>query len=137
MLRFIGDAVLAIFPIRDGDPGAACELAMGAVRDAEARLGAVNEERAAGGLEPLDYGLGLHVGDVMFGNIGVADRLEFSVVGPAANEVARIESLTKSIGRRNLASAEFARAVPDQWESAGEHVLQGVGDPLEVMALKG
>ena len=136
VLRFIGDAVLAIFPIRDGDPRSACELAMAAVRDAEVRLQAVNDERGCDDLEALDYGLGLHVGDVMFGNIGVPERLEFSVIGPAANEVARIESLTKVLGRRTLASAEFARCVPGYWESAGEHALKGVGAPLEVVALK-
>jgi adenylate cyclase len=136
VLRFIGDAVLAIFPIRDGDPRSACELAMAAARDADARLEAVNAQRAHLSLEPLDYGLGLHVGDVMFGNIGVPERLEFSVVGPAANEVARIETLTKALSRRVLASAEFARCVPHEWESTGEHALEGVGEPLEVMALK-
>jgi adenylate cyclase len=134
VLRFIGDAVLAIFPIRDGDARSACELAMSAVRDAEARLEAVNSERADRNQEPLDYGVGLHVGDVMFGNIGVAERLEFSVVGPAANEVARIESLTKSLDRRTLASAEFARSVASGWESLGEQALEGVAEPLEVMA---
>jgi adenylate cyclase len=136
VLRFIGDAVLAIFPIRDGDPKSACEAAMVAARDAEARLRALNRERARRDLEALDYGLALHVGDVMFGNIGVPERLEFSVIGPAANEVARIESLTKTLGRRTLASAEFARSVPRYWESTGEHALEGVGAPVEVVALK-
>ena len=136
VLRFIGDAVLAIFPIRDNDPRSACELAMAAASDAEARLRTVNKERAMYNLEALDYGLGLHLGDVMFGNIGVPERLEFSVIGPAANEVARIEGLTKTLGRRTLASAEFACCVSSYWESIGEHVLKGVGVPLEVMALK-
>jgi adenylate cyclase len=136
VLRFIGDAVLAIFPIRDGDPRLACEAAMAAVRDAEARLATLNQERAGKDLEALDYGLALHVGDVMFGNIGVPERLEFSVIGPAANEVARLEDLTKTLGRRTLASAEFARCVPRDWESTGEHALKGVGTAVEVMALK-
>ena len=136
VLRFIGDAVLAIFPIRDGDPRLACELAMAAVNDAEARLRSLNEERAQDGLEGLDYGLGLHVGDVMFGNIGVTERLEFSVIGAAANEVARIESLTKTLGRRTLASSEFARCVPHYWENAGEHTLKGVATPIKVLVLK-
>jgi adenylate cyclase len=136
VLRFIGDAVLAIFPIRDRDPKSACELAMAAAGDAESRLQALNEERASRDLEALDYGLGLHVGDVMFGNIGVQERLEFSVIGPAANEVARIESLTKTLGHRALASAEFARCIPRRFESAGQHTLKGVGTPLEVVILK-
>ena len=136
VLRFIGDAVLAIFPIRDGDPRSACELALSAAGDAESRLRALNDERARDDLEPLDYGLGLHVGDVMFGNIGVPERLEFSVIGPAANEVARIESLTKTLGHRVLASADFARCVPRRFESAGAHALKGVSKPLEVVSLK-
>ncbi len=136
VLRFIGDAVLAIFPIRDGDQRSACALALSAAGEAESRLQALNEDRAGDNLEALDYGLGLHVGDVMFGNIGVAERLEYSVIGPAANEVARIESLTKTLGQRTLASAEFARCLPDAFESAGEHRLKGVATPLEVVTLK-
>ena len=136
VLRFMGDAVLAIFPIRDGDPRSACDLAMTAAQDAIKRLQVVNNERASHNLEALDYGLGLHLGDVLFGNIGVPERLEFSVIGPAANEVARIEGLTKTLGYRMLASAKFARCVPHYWESVGEHALKGVGAPLEVMALK-
>jgi len=136
VLRFIGDAVLAIFPIRDGDQRSACALALSAAGEAESRLQALNEDRAGDNLEALDYGLGLHVGDVMFGNIGVAERLEYSVIGPAANEVARIESLTKTLGQRTLASAEFARCLPDPFESAGEHPLKGVATPLEVVTLK-
>ena len=136
VLRFIGDAVLAIFQIRDGDPQSACEHAMAAARDAEKRLRSVNEARAREGLQSLDYGLGLHVGDVMFGNIGVAERLEFSVIGAAANEVARIESLTKTLGHRTLASSEFARCVADYWKSAGKHIVRGVAAPIEVLALK-
>jgi adenylate cyclase len=134
VLRFIGDAVLAIFPIRNGDARDACEAAMAAARDAERRLQELNGEREAQGLESLDYGLGLHVGDVMFGNIGVPERLEFSVIGPAANEVARLEGLTKSLGRRTLVSAEFARHLPNELESLGKHALRGVGAPVEVLA---
>ena len=136
VLRFIGDAVLAIFPIRDGDPQSACELAITAAREAETRLHALNEERVHDNLQPLDYGLGLHIGDVMFGNIGIPERLEFSVVGPAANEVARIESLTKTLGHRVLASTEFARCASHYWESLGEHSLEGVSAPIEVLAMK-
>ena len=71
----------------------------------------------------------------MFGNIGVTERLEFSVIGAAANEVARIESLTKTLGHRELASAEFARCAPEHWKHAGKHVLKGVAEPVEVFAL--
>ena len=136
VLRFIGDAVLAIFPIRgDGDDvRTACEKALQASREAEARLAALNSTRRADGLEPLDFGLGLHVGDVIYGNIGVPERLEFSVIGPAANEVARLENLTKKLKRRVLVSGDFAGNLNGGFDSLGEHDLRGVGQPLEVLA---
>ena len=143
VLRFIGDAVLAIFPVGECASDApvpaecgSCRAALDAVREAERRLSALNDERVAAGLEAIDYGLGLHVGEVIYGNIGVPERLEFSVVGPAANEVARIETLTKQLGRRVLASAGFASFAPGSWESLGEHRLRGVGRPVEVFGLR-
>ncbi len=144
VLRFIGDAVLAIFSIEGCTPAApgqapecvACHAALSAAREAERRLEAFNAERADAGQECIDFGLGLHVGDVIYGNIGVPERLEFSVVGPAANEVARIETLTKQLHRRVLASAAFARFAPDEWESLGAHPLRGVGAPIEVYGLR-
>ena len=101
VLRFIGDAVLAIFPIRKGNltEKQACQKAMRAMREAERRVRRLNTERARNDQPLVEYGLGLHVGDVMYGNIGVPERLEFSVIGPAANETARLESLTKEIGQ--------------------------------------
>ena len=136
VLRFIGDAVLAIFPIRDGgdDARAAAERALAAARDAESRLASANEGLAAEGEEPIEFGLGLHVGDVMYGNIGVPERLEFSVIGPAANEVARIEDLTKTLGRRVLLSEAFAVAAGASCEPLGAHPLRGVDAPVEVFA---
>ena len=136
VLRFVGDAVLAIFPIRDGgdDARTAAERALAAARDAEHRLSRTNEGLAETGADPIGFGLGLHVGDVMYGNIGVPERLEFSVIGPAANEVARIEDLTKELGRRVLLSAAFAAAAGARCESLGPHRLRGVGAPVEVFA---
>ena len=136
VLRFIGDAVLAIFPIRpDGDDArVAAERALAAARDAESRLARANEGLAAEGEEPIEFGLGLHVGDVMYGNIGVPERLEFSVIGPAANEVARIEDLTKTLGRRVLVSEAFAAVAGAHCEPLGAHPLRGVGAPVAVFA---
>ena len=136
VLMFIGDAVLAMFPIRDGAASAraACEAALAAGRDAEARLAAFNRERAGSGVDIISFGLGLHVGDVVYGNIGVPDRLQFTVVGAAANEVARLEDLTKPLDRRILATAEFADNLPIAWESLGVHELKGVGQRREVFA---
>lgn len=145
VLRFMGDAVLAIFPI-DAPPGvvepakcvrhtSACARAMEAVTDARARLHQINEQRAAEGRPPLRCGIGLHMGDVMYGNIGVQSRLEFTVIGAAANEAARIEGLCKTLGRPVLASAEFASIRPDAWVSVGSHPLRGVHGEREMFAL--
>jgi len=136
VLRFVGDAVLAIFPIRAGgeDAPAAAARALAAARDAEGRLSRTNERLVDSGTEPIGFGLGLHLGDVMYGNIGVPERLEFSVIGPAANEVARIEDLTKALGRRVLLSAAFARAAGTLCEPLGAHRLRGVGAPVDVFA---
>lgn len=121
----------------DGESSArqACEGALAAARGAVARLAEVNRERADAGHDPLAFGLGLHVGDLMYGNIGVPERLEFSVVGPAANEVARLEGLSKSLEHTILVSGEFSRHLPLAWRSLGHHDLRGVGEPLEVFAL--
>ena len=137
VLRFVGDAVLAIFPIGDDGTtvGKACEAAMAAANEAAARMVEVNRRRGAAGGVPLAFGLGLHVGDVLYGNIGVPERLEFSVIGRAANEAARIESMTKELGHDVLASRDFASRAPDAWTSLGEHRLKGVGEPFEIFAM--
>jgi adenylate cyclase len=136
VLRFIGDAVLAIFPIRDGGMSIrqACEAALAAAQDAGNRLDQVNGARRDEGLDPLGFGIGLHVGDVMYGNIGVPDRLEFSVIGPAANEVARLENLTKTLKRRILVSGEFSRNLSVSWENLGSHQLRGINGALQVFS---
>jgi len=135
VLRFVGDAVLAIFPIRDErDMRASCQLATQAAATAEANMAGVNEGRRERGEPALDFGLGLHVGEVLFGNIGVPERVEFSVVGSAANEVARLESLTKTVGSRILASAAFAGNMEEEWTSVGEYELRGVNSPIPVYA---
>lgn len=138
VLRFVGDAVLAIFPIEGGDEAvhSACEHALAAARDAQSRITSLNREREKESLSPLAFGLSLHIGDVMYGNIGTPARIEYSVVGRAANEVARLEGLTKRLGRPMLASGEFARQLPGSWESLGTHQLPGVGEPIEVFALR-
>ena len=139
VLRFVGDAVLAIFPIEDGGDSAqaaACR-ALDAAKYAHKALAELNERRRHDGEDPVDFGLGLHVGEVTFGNIGVPERLEFSVVGPAANEVARLESLTKSLQRRIVVSADFAELVELEWESLGTQRLRGVSSEVEIFSPPG
>jgi class 3 adenylate cyclase len=123
VLRFIGDASLAIFPISEADAEAsqiaqqaarACESALSAALEAQRRMQEANARRTQGGESRLDLGVGLHVGDVMYGNIGTADRLEFSVIGAAANEAARIEAMCKTLEVSPIVSAAFAGHVPDR-----------------------
>ncbi|NQW02225.1 MAG: adenylate/guanylate cyclase domain-containing protein [Rhodospirillales bacterium] len=136
VLRFIGDAVLAIFHV-DGVDGysRAAQVAIAAARDAERRLAVVNQQRQAAGDPPVEFGLGLHTGDLMFGNIGIPARVEFSVIGRAANEVARLEGLTKALGHRVLVSQAFADLLPLNWQSVGTHSVAGVKNAMPVFAM--
>lgn len=135
VLRFIGDAVLAIFPIGEiDDANSACERAMKAAVMAQTKLAAVNEQRISRAEEPLDFGLGLHIGEVLFGNIGVPQRVEFSVIGSAANVVARLEALTKSLQCRILVTEHFAKQLRLDWVDAGRHALRGVGRKIAIYA---
>ena len=136
VLRFVGDAVLAIFPIEgEGGDAAACERAIAAATESRRRLKTLNEARTADGRNAIQFGLGLHLGDLMFGNIGVPERVEFSVIGPAANEVARLDSLTKEIGQPVLATAAVAVHHSNKWRSLGTYPLRGIGAPMDVFAL--
>ncbi len=143
ILKFIGDALLAIFPVapngdahagdaQAGDAAAACRAALDAVRDAREAARELNEARAAAGQPPIDFGAALHIGDVMYGNIGTSGRLDFTVIGPAVNLAARIESLTKELGTPVLLSADFVAAAQAPAESLGRHPVKGVAEPVEV-----
>jgi len=140
ILRFIGDAALAIFPIEDepDDTGlqASCTRAIAAAREASARMKSYNARRVKESKQELGYGIGLHVGEVSYGNIGTGNRLEFTVIGEAANLAARIESLSKSLGEPVLLSAAFAACNPDDVVSLGEHPLKGIDAPQEIFALR-
>jgi adenylate cyclase len=144
VLRYIGDALLAIFPLGNGggsgslrpaQPAAACARALAAAREAIARMDALNEDRMSRGEIALRFGIGLHIGAVMYGNIGVDQRLEFTVIGAAANEAARLESMCKTLERPLVLSAELARLVEEPLLSLGVHVLRGVREPHEVLTL--
>ena len=135
VLRYIGDAVLAIFQV-DGPGGdvRAARIALAAAQDARTRLARFNLSREEHGEHPVDFGLALHVGAVMFGNVGVPERIDFTVIGPAVNEVARLEGLTKTLGRRIVVSNAFSRLLPLDWEALGETSLRGVGSGRRVYA---
>ena len=132
VLRFVGDAVLAIFPVPDdAHLETATRNVLGAVR---AALSAGRASRAAG--RAVRFGIALHIGDVLFGNIGVPSRVEFSVIGPCANEVARIEGLTKLLGRPVLLSGHLAEVMTGATlTDLGEHEIAGVPTPLRVFSV--
>jgi len=129
ILRFIGDAALAIFPVA-ADEGDACRRALEAAKEAIRRMEAAN----AGRQRPLRFGIALHLGDVLYGNIGTPTRLEFTVIGAAANEAARIESMCKVLEAPLLVSGPVARHLAG-CRSLGRHALRGVGEPMELFTL--
>jgi adenylate cyclase len=133
VLKFIGDAMLAIFPVADA-PGPACRLALAAAATARAALEETNRNRTAGGLPAIAYGLALHVGEVLYGNIGGESRLDFTVIGPAVNLTARIESLCGELKRELLLSADFVVTAGIPADEVSEFELHGVGERQRVFA---
>ena len=134
ILNFIGDGVLAIFPIEEACPLDASARAEAAVLEAM-RL---REESIAQGTPdnaPLDFGIGLAIGEVMFGNIGVSDRLAFSGVGRVVNKVQRIETATKDLNFPVLATSDFAEAAPGDWTACGGVEIPDFDRTLEVFTL--
>lgn len=133
ILKFVGDAMLAIFPLADA---AACRRALQAALAARKAMAQLNLDRVRRGEETLDFGIALHSGDVMYGNIGAANRLDFTVVGPAVNLTSRLEKLCRLLGLNLLISDVFAGmcACPD-YQSLGVHRLSGVPRPVEVFTV--
>ena len=131
ILKFIGDAMLAIFPI-GADPVKTCGAALTAAGRAQVALIDENLRREYTGQPRIEYGLALHVGDVMYGNIGSDTRLDFTVIGPAVNLTARIESMCGQLGRRLLLSSDFVREGRMSAESLGAFPLKGVSVEQEI-----
>ncbi|MDQ8730036.1 adenylate/guanylate cyclase domain-containing protein [Bradyrhizobium sp. LHD-71] len=136
ILKFIGDGLLAIFPLSEPS---ACANLLRAVSEARKAMIALNERNGETGRVPLNYGIGVHVGDVMYGNIGSRTRLDFTVIGPAVNLASRLEALTKQLGRTVLMSRAFAEIVEDDFEleRVGEYPVRGFNDPIELYAYHG
>ena len=135
ILKFIGDAMLAVFPLDRPD---ACGRALQAAIEARAAMNALNLRRRDAGLSLTGYGIALHVGDVMYGNIGAASRLDFTVIGPAVNIAARLEALTKELRRHVLVSGTLAAACgcdPGRLVRLGSFRLRGVGGEVEAWGL--
>ncbi|WP_226573517.1 adenylate/guanylate cyclase domain-containing protein [Acuticoccus sediminis] len=134
VLKFIGDGVLAIFPVV-GSPGEACEAALRAAAAARAGMAHLDAARRAQGAPPLRYGMALHLGEVLWGNVGAANRLDFTAIGPAVNLVSRLEGLCRVLGRPVLVSGAVAAEIAAPLVPLGEHPLRGVATPCAVFAL--
>ena len=137
ILKFIGDGLLAIFPLSEPQ---ACANLLRAVSEARQAMVALNQKNGEeSSRAPLNYGIGVHVGDVMYGNIGSRTRLDFTVIGPAVNMASRLETLTKQIGKPVLLSRAFADFVKGEFdlERVGEYPVRGFNDPIELFAYHG
>jgi adenylate cyclase len=136
ILKFMGDGLLAVFPLADGgDDAAICGRALAAAEAALAETMALDAPLALKGEPPLRFGLALHVGDVEFGNIGTRSRLDFTVIGPAVNMASRLEGLTKDLGVPVVASAAFRTASGRRLHPLGQHSLRGIAEPVEVFGV--
>jgi adenylate cyclase len=132
VLKYIGDAVLGIFRIdRDEEVEEICQRALDAADLARANMRLLNRRRGREGKPALDFGIALHIGDAMYGNVGAHDRLDFTVIGPAVNKCARLETLAGELGERIVCSAEFAEAAPVDMESLGTHSLKNIDGAVE------
>jgi adenylate cyclase len=138
VLKFIGDAMLAVFAFDERDRAETCRHALDAAIEAMAAIDEMNKARSVAGVPVASVDLALHLGEVLYGNVGATDRLDFTVIGPAVNEAARIEVLCEPLGRAVLASAEFVAGiagVDSRLESLGRHTLRGVREANEIFGL--
>ncbi|MCA6123696.1 adenylate/guanylate cyclase domain-containing protein [Bradyrhizobium sp. WSM 1704] len=134
VLKFIGDGLLAIFPVTTG-PRSACEAALRAVAAARVGMTHLDADRRKQGLPPLPFGAALHLGEVHWGNIGAADRLDFTAIGSAVNLVSRLEGLCKPLERTVLVSGALAAEVETPLVALGLHELRGIVRPCAVFTL--
>jgi len=138
ILKFIGDAMLAIWPMpqRAHQVSARADVAVATAEQAMANMAAVNADRAGDGAKPLRFGISLHLGDVMWGNIGAVDRLDFTVIGPAVNLVARLDDVAAHLAEPLVVSDAFQAMSSRTFESLGAHRLKGIAEPQEVYRLQ-
>jgi adenylate cyclase len=136
VLKFIGDGLLAIFPVDESrNETAACEAALTAADEARAGVTALGGSIGIEGVENLSFGLALHVGDVLYGNIGGGNRLDFTCIGPAVNLAARIEKLTGKLKRTVLTSGDFAGHCGSRLAPVGKFLLPGATGGQSVFGL--
>jgi adenylate cyclase len=134
VLKFMGDGLLAIFPIGAGaNTALVCTAALKAAHDARANVGKLNAAADAG--MRVRFGLALHVGDVLYGNIGGGNRLDFTCIGPAVNLAARLKKLAGQLGRTILASEDFAKYCGDGLQLLGKFAIAGFAEERTAFGL--
>ncbi|MBD8891991.1 adenylate/guanylate cyclase domain-containing protein [Labrenzia suaedae] len=137
VLDFIGDAVLAVFPIGETGLQGAVQHAIAAADKSLQNVERINTQPGKAASQPvLEIGIALSVGEVMFGNIGVPERMTFSVIGQTVHAAARIETLTKAVQKHTLMTGEIAQFVPERAEAAGDFELNGFEEPEPLFALR-
>jgi adenylate cyclase len=137
VLKFMGDGLLAIFKFVDDD-SACCSRAIAAADELLGTMATINDRRGAEGLVLTNFSLALHLGDLMYGNIGAEDRLDFTVIGPAVNMTARIQAMCRPLEQDLIiSSAMAASAVRERKRivSIGRYVLRGIPEPQELFTL--
>jgi len=135
VLKFIGDGVLAIFPVTGEQPRDACDAALRAVSSAQAGMAHLNTVRREQRLPELAFGAALHLGEILWGNVGAADRLDFTAIGPAVNLVSRLEGLCRPLDRVILISGAIAAETAVPLIPLGMHELRGIATPCAVYTL--
>jgi class 3 adenylate cyclase len=135
VLKFMGDGVLAIFPVAGGSPRNACDAALKAVAAARSGMAYLDKARAQEGLPPLPFGAALHLGEMLWGNIGAADRLDFTAIGAAVNLVSRLQGLCRPLERTLLISGAFAAETGASLIPLGTHALRGIAAPCAVFTV--
>jgi adenylate cyclase len=133
VLKFMGDGLLAIFPIAaEHDADAVCRRTLSCARQVRARIAELPRSESE---DAIRFGLALHVGEVMYGNIGGGNRLDFTCIGPAVNLAARLEKVASKLGETIVASTDFAAHFPDEFQRLGKHTVAGFAAPQTVFGL--
>lgn len=143
VLKFMGDGMLSTFELpADGskaERAATCQAALEAAMESLARVSALNAERREKGEPVMPLNIALHLGDVMYGNVGSKTRLDFTMVGPAVNEASRMETMCNALERHLLISQAFADALPEGGNELlplGRHGLRSVREPVHLYTME-
>jgi adenylate cyclase len=135
ILKFMGDGLLSIFPIDSADQApAATRSALAAAMEAVDAVRGLTSDPSLMSEPPFEIVVALHIGTAIYGNIGAADRLDFTVIGPAVNLVSRIEAVAKTLKLPIVVSDDFARAYGDMLQPLGRHQLRGLATPHDLFA---